>query len=254
MLNKGFNLSDADGQHSIDIVMPEELKDIFYAKLYCRSSLMDISEGDPVRIWDLMSCNFNNIKLVAPHQVHGTNIINADNKYSLPLRPEADGVYINQNSDCPASLRFADCTPVVVVGLLPEPWMVILHSGFTGTMKNIIHHAIAPLSANLKPLSAQTWAWIGPSICKKCYSRRSTDPKTEEAISKFSAVNYYEKEDMIYFDIKNQLVLQLMQTGVPCDNIYKFEACTFCDRDIFYSYRGGDINRRNFLLAGNTTK
>ncbi len=47
-----------------------------------------------------------------------------------------------------ASLRFADCCPVVIASDSPEPWMLLLHSGFVGTVKNIVGRSLAGLSGN----------------------------------------------------------------------------------------------------------
>ncbi len=251
----GFNSYHKNGQFIIDLIMPEELKGIFQASMYARGAVMDAADGDPERIWDNMSYNYNNVKLVAPQQIHGTDIISADKEYSLPFRPEADGVLIKENSECLASLRFADCTPVIVSGIDPKPWMLILHSGFVGTMKNITFKSISNLHSQFTPnFKDKIWAWIGPGICRKCYSRKKDDPTTESAMKIFSALNYYEKDNLIYFDIQKQIKEQLIYSCVPCSNIFIFDSCTYCSSDLFYSYRGGDTKRRIFLLAGNTTK
>jgi Uncharacterized conserved protein len=86
--------------------------------------------------------------LVAPYQVHGTTIIPSSSSFALPLRPEADGVLIDTSSNSMASLRFADCCPVVIAAYSPEPWMLLLHSGFIGTAKNIVGRSLAGLSEN----------------------------------------------------------------------------------------------------------
>jgi copper oxidase (laccase) domain-containing protein len=256
MLFNGFRSYFDDDQFITDLVMPEELKDIFIASMYGRGRIMDESEGDPAKIWNNMSYKYNNINLVAPSQVHGCNIIPAINRYSLPQRPEADGVLLTNDSECFASLRFADCVPVVSAGIYPEPWMLILHSGFAGTVKNIVLNSILNLKRqfNVSDFGGKIWAWIGPSICRKCYCRKKNDPSTDSALKIFAESSFCEKGEYVYFDLRQQVREQLIYSGVQYPNIFTFDACTRCNSDYLYSYRAGDEKRRIFLLAGNTTK
>lgn len=246
---------EKNGQKELRLIMPEELTSSFFASIYCRGELMDSTEGDPEKIWNSLSSNFNNVLLVAPYQVHGTHVIPSSSSFALPLRPEADGVLIDSSSDSMASLRFADCSPVILASDSPEPWMLILHSGFAGTVKNIVGRSLSGLSENKPGCKGEgIRAWIGPCICKDCYSRKMDDPSTEKAIKVFSPGNYYEKNGMVYFDIKGEIKRQLMQCGLPYDNIYEADGCTLCNNDLYYSYRAGDKGGRIFLLCGNTTK
>ena len=255
MTNRGFECRDEKRQKELRLILPEELQSQFFATIYCRGELMDSTEGDPEKIWAALSSNFNNVQLVAPYQVHGTTIIPSSSSFALPLRPEADGVLIDTSSNSMASLRFADCCPVVIAAYSPEPWMLLLHSGFIGTAKNIVGRSLAGLSEN-KPgwKSESIRAWIGPCICKDCYSRKMEDPSTQNALTAFSPDNYCKKNGVVYFDIKGEIKRQLMQCSVPYDNIYEVEGCTYCNNDFYYSYRAGDKRGRIFLLAGNTTK
>ena len=255
-MNKiGFEFMDRNGQKELRLIMPEELKSSFFASIYCRGELMDSTDGDPEKIWGSMSSNFNNIGLVAPYQVHGTKVIYSSSSFALPLRPEADGVLIDRSSDSLASLRFADCCPVVLASDSSEPWMLLLHSGFVGTVENIVGKSLARLSEQMPGSKRERIrAWIGPCICKDCYSRKIEDPSTQNALKVFSPDNYRNKNGMVYFDIRGEIKRQLMQCSVPYDNIYEVEGCTCCNNDFYYSYRAGDKRGRIFLLGGNTTK
>ena len=158
MRYKGFESIDNEGQKELRLVFPDGLDRHFFARMYCRGELMDRAGGGPELIWRSLSSNFNNIKLVAPHQVHGTHVIPADSSFALPLRPEADGVMIVPGSDSLASLRFADCCPVVIASDSPVPWMLMLHSGFAGTAKNIVRSALSSISG-----------WYGEAMGKRTY-------------------------------------------------------------------------------------
>lgn len=255
MSYKGFEFIYEKGQTEIKLQMPLELEGLFRASLYCRGELMDSAMGDPAAIWNSLSSNFNNIPLVAPLQVHGTVVIPASEEYALPSRPEADGVLVGLTSDCMASLRFADCAPVVIASACPEPWMMLLHSGFAGTSKNISGVSLSALREwDPESMGKKTWAWTGPCICRDCYSRRIDDHSTQKALGIFSPENYNQKDGMIHFDIVGEIKRQLVHCGIPYDNIYAIGDCTCCRRSSYYSYRAGDERARIFLLGGNTTK
>ncbi|MBQ7594422.1 MAG: polyphenol oxidase family protein [Synergistaceae bacterium] len=101
---------------------------------------------------DFLSANFfmkddtpegiNILPHVMPHQVHGKNIILVNDetftKYSLPERPEADGILLT-TSKAEASLRFADCAPVLIWG---KSFAMLLHSGYKGTVLNISGYGV----------------------------------------------------------------------------------------------------------------
>lgn len=252
----GFKLREEEGQIILDFVMPSSLSEIFSVSLYGRGTLFDGAEGDPQIIWD----NFAGkgapcAHLVAPYQVHGTTVLDAVSERSLPLRNKADGVFLDSGTDASGSLRFADCSPVVVACGGDDPWLIILHSGFVGTIKNISSVALNEVFSRRSPVDANSiYAWIAPTICASCYMRKTDDPLTKQASAFFATDNYRIAGDYIYFDIRGEIKRQLQACGISEKNINVAKYCTNCDNDKFYSYRAGDTNRRNFLLAANTTK
>ena len=252
---KGFKTLKDNRGVRIDLVMPEELQDAFFASIYSRGSLCDEAKGAPEIIWGALSSDFKGCSLVAPQQVHGVNIIDAASENILPKRPEADGVVLSHDPRIFASLRFADCAPVVLAGVAEEPWMAILHSGFRGTLQNIASVGMKRILEKHPTQSLQNvWAWIGPAIGGQCYSRMRDDPTTDAALAVFSPDNAVQKDDKIFFDIKGEIKRQLQGIGLICDKIYVYDICTCCSKEYFYSYRAGDGKKRMFLLAGSTAR
>lgn len=254
----GFNLTEKDSQIVLDFVMPYVLSGIFRVSFYGRGPVIDIAKRDPVLIWDNMAdWEPTHNSLVAPRQVHGTTVICADRTHALPHRLEADGVYLDRDSNAGVSLRFADCAPVVIACAGEEPWMLALHSGFAGTVKNICGTALKEaFKKNAISNINQIYAWIAPSICSKCYSRKKDDPLTIKGMESFADTNFSVIGDYVYLNINGEIQRQLAECGVSSENIFTSGFCTICDNDKFYSYRAGDLDadRRNFLFAVNTTK
>ena len=144
---------------------------------------------------------------------------------------------------------------MVIAGAAERPWMAALHSGFKGTLQNIASAAVRlALAKHPGQRPGEIWAWIGPAIGGECYSRRREDPTTELALENFAPENVSESGEGFNFDIKGQIVRQLIEIGLKYDKIYMYDCCTCCRNDYFYSYRAGDEKKRIFLLAGSAKK
>lgn len=177
---------------------------------------------------------------VMPSQVHGKNIIAADDlsipKYALPERPEADGILL-RTTKAEASLRFADCAPVMLWG---NDFVMILHSGYKGTVLNISGAGVELVYAK------DLHAWIGPCIGRENYCRDFSDEWTQEGMRKFHRENYYEAGEKVYFDLAGEIKSQLIEAGVEEKNIELSGINTFEDLRCC-SYRRGDKRERMML-------
>ena len=81
--------------------------------------------------------------MIAPKQVHGATVLETAVE-NAAHDVEADGILFDAreagNLGLEASLRFADCAPVVVapsrewVELNGMPWVLMMHSGYKGTV------------------------------------------------------------------------------------------------------------------------
>lgn len=251
---EGFLLSHDEAGYRLEFVMPDRLKNKMSACMLLRGAYMDGTAGIPSRITQSISMLLNGAPLVAPWQVHGTAVVEARPIWALPQRVKADGVHLDASFCKPgkivASLRFADCSPIVLASDYPNPWVMILHSGFQGTTKNIFQSAWRRALAFYGKIDVgKTYVWIGPSIGRCCYSRRVDDPSTVNALTLWSGENAQRDGNLIFFDIHGEIRRQVKNIGIPAENVFRYPFCTSCNYDIFYSYRSGDIGDRMTLLA-----
>lgn len=181
---------------------------------------------------------------VKPSQVHGKNILVVDGSniadYSLPLRPEADGVILTV-PDVIASLRFADCAPVMI---WDSSWVMILHSGYKGTVLNISAEGLRIAREIFADVSGSC-AWIGPCIGRE-YFRKINDEWTLRGINSFHRENFSVDGDKVYFDLAGEITSQLLDEGLRRENIALSGINTLTDSRC-YSYRRGDIHERMTL-------
>ena len=186
---------------------------------------------------------------ISPSQVHGDNIIHIhdDNamNYILPERPKADGLLLT-TARVSASMRFADCAPVMLYG---ECWVMILHSGFKGTVLNISGKGIA-LVKELYGHEAvrKSFAWIGPCIARDDYERDAHEEWSIRGMNEFHQKNFDLRNEKIYFDLAGEIKSQLLDCGLDENNIALSGTNTYRSPQC-YSYRRGDIHDRMTLYA-----
>lgn len=249
--SSGWRGITVKGQSVIQYVLPGSLNARMTVNLFLRGSLMKNTEGCPEKIYKALSGNSVDCpKLVAPHQKHGTDLIEAELSRALPERPEADAVLLIKK-DIFASLRFADCTPVVGVSEDPFDWCLLVHSGFLGTCRRAVMEAVRKTmdKTGLRELSHSHF-WIGPGIGPCCYSRNSDDHLAAIGVNTLPSECWEKDGDKIFFDLPRANIILLYDIGVPEENIHNIDICTSCFADLCHSYRSGDKAERSFLLAG----
>ena len=139
----------------------------------------------------------------------------------------------------------ADCVPI----FLFEPNIraaAILHSGWRGTLENIVSSALAAMR-DIPGFSADRLvAAIGPSIDSCCF-------EVDEDIyrlfkNKFDNVELYTRvnDGKWKIDLKEIIKLELLSEGLQKDNIHNCGICTKCRKDLFFSYRGDNRKTGSF--------
>ncbi|MBQ3446902.1 MAG: polyphenol oxidase family protein [Synergistaceae bacterium] len=185
---------------------------------------------------------------IMPSQVHGRNILVATAEtlpeISLPSRPEADGILLTVPG-VTASLRFADCAPVMLWG---DSWVMILHSGYKGTVLNISREGLR-IAGEIYGAETvrEAHAWIGPCIGRE-YFRKSGDEWTVRGLEAFHRENYTADGENVYFDLAGEISCQLLDRGLRRENISVSGINTLTDSRCC-SYRRGDIHERMTLSA-----
>ena len=167
----------------------------------------------------------NTDNLAIPEQVHSTMVEFA----RLPgIYPAADGL-VTTNSNILLTLKVADCVPV----FLYEPLKRIIglvHSGWRGTVENIVSNAINLMQKNGAE-SRNISCFLGPAIGKCCY-------EVDWEVSR--NINDEAKEKMDYekwkVDLHGQIRYQLTELGVPTNSIGASNICTY-ESPEYHSYR-----------------
>jgi YfiH family protein len=176
--------------------------------------------------------------LIFLNQVHGTEIKilkKAENDLFENFQPgkevyTADGI-ITDITDVFLVIQVADCQAVVLYDY-EKRVIANIHSGWKGSVKNIIGKCVAKMLSEFGCNSDNIIAGISPSLGPCCSEFVNYKYEIPESLWK------YKIEGKDYFDFWEMSCDQLMDKGIKRANIENMGICTRCNMDKFYSYRG----------------
>ena len=163
-------------------------------------------------------------------QVHGDTIIvvdeHTDSTVMYPFESDAlitnvKGVYLN--------VTIADCCAI----LLHDPFKCVvaaIHSGWRGSALDITSKTIHKLTGHFGCNPADLVAYIGPCAGADVYE------VGEEVAKLFPMCTKRISERKFLFDNRNQVRLQLLQSGLLPEKIEVSDICTITNRD-YHSFR-----------------
>lgn len=181
--------------------------------------------------------------LVIAQQVHGNKIAVVDESHAGrgAYRHEdalegMDGM-VTRSASVTLAVLTADCVPVLVVDPINRA-VGIAHAGWRGALLMIATKIVMKMREVFGTEARNCVAALGPSISLCCYT------VGEEVISQFQNT-FGLKAGIVKdrLDLQQAVKAQLIDAGV--NSIFVEEACTACNRDLFFSHRaeGGRTGR-----------
>lgn len=190
--------------------------------------------------------------LVTINQVHGDRLLVVDKKsrdWQHGGTLEYDGI-ITSVREMPVGIKTADCVPVFLVD--PTKRVVgAVHAGWKGTSLEIVAKAVGVFMKEFASTPADILAVIGPSIGPCCYEVDDIVFRHFDEERRGSFFSRCEEEGKWMLNLSAANRFQLLDIGVPPDNIFSADICTSCSTDIFFSHRmeHGDTGRQlNFIM------
>ena len=199
-----------------------------------------------------------NWRLVSLRQIHSDLI------HCLDCVPEhilaGDGL-ITKTPGLLLAVLTADCLPVIVVDTKKRA-VGIFHAGWRGTVKHIVEKGIGELRKNFASDLRDMIAAIGPGIQSCCYEVgeevrqkfeaqfayagalfrevKESDPVREKYPLLFLTARppgHSELPTKLFLDLTEANRRQLVEAGVPVENIEAPFPCTACHTDLLFSHR-----------------
>lgn len=174
-------------------------------------------------------------------QVHGVAVREAAGRPSDGEPPSGDGWVVREDGPV-AGVYVADCQPLFlweagarVVG--------VFHSGWRGTADGMPGEAVRAMErigARAERLSAA----VGPHVGPCCYR---VGPELRR---RFRPGRLEERDGGLFLDLGSETRDQLIEAGVPAEEISVSKDCTACRAEDFFSFRRDKISRAMLAYIG----
>ncbi|MBI5057734.1 MAG: peptidoglycan editing factor PgeF [Nitrospirae bacterium] len=171
----------------------------------------------------------DNIYMPVQKHTNKIHVLNSDREPAV-----ADAV-ITDMKGILIGIQVADCVPIL---LYDKNKKIIgaVHAGWRGTAKQILKGTIAAMTENFHCSAKDISIAIGPSIRQCCYE--VGDEVKEDVCKVTGEGNYYLRKNGRYFiDIAAANKIQALSMGIPEQNVWQSNECTFCNPERFHSYR-----------------
>jgi YfiH family protein len=182
--------------------------------------------------------------IVRASQVHGVRVVKVDVAPSAGTTVDAGecDALVTTLSGVALVVQTADCVPVLLAG---DGAIGAVHAGWRGAAAGVASaaaEAFLPLAGPRESVRA----WLGPSIGACCYE---VGP---EVASRFAGgFARASKEGKSLLDLPGVVEDQLVEAGIPPENVTSHSGCTMCGGERFASYRrdGEKAGRMIALIA-----
>lgn len=191
------------------------------------------TEDDPAVVEQNRQFFFNRLGLqteqvASTHQVHGDRILKVDQ----PGRWDGFDALITQTPAVFLTVGTADCTPILIAD--PNTRAVAaIHAGWKGTAAQIAAKAIRSMEREYGTKAADCYAYIGT-----CIDECSFEVNADVADHFATAHKRWDEVLQKYFvDLKAANRTQLLQAGVPAQQIEVSLYSTVAHNEHFFSHR-----------------
>jgi hypothetical protein len=194
-------------------------------------------------------CNFDYKSLVLAKQIHSNNVHivqeNDKGKGALDHNFSVDNIdaFIINKKNIPIMLLFADCLPIIVVDLKNKVTSLI-HAGWKGTYYKILINTLEKMENDFSSNKKDLFITFGICINSCCFEiKEDVKLKLEEVNYKRDSFEF--RNNKIYANLQKINSSQAINFGVPEKNIEYNNLCTFCNEDLFFSYRRNNNTGRH---------
>lgn len=181
----------------------------------------------------------NIAEVTSARQVHSANVVKVGKSHRGMTIRNADGL-VTADKNLFLTVTVADCFPVYFYNPVLNA-IGLVHSGWRGTVKNIVGQAIKSIGGN----PADVLVGIGPGI-QTCHFEVQKDVlpnfvEYQEAIKK--------QDGKIFIDLLLIIKQQLVKSGLKEKNIESCDECTFCSSIKYFSFRRDKPAKVQSMLA-----
>jgi hypothetical protein len=163
----------------------------------------------------------NQDRMVSLKQVHSAMVLTANRPEGCS--GEGDALISTQPGTF-VSVRTADCFPILMADTRNHA-VAAVHAGWRGTAAEIAIRTLEKMREEFSTDPKDVFAVIGPGIAACCYF------VGEDVALKFG------RKIAGHLDLAAVNRRQLLMAGMPGEQIDAVGSCTFCDAELFHSFR-----------------
>ena len=192
---------------------------------------------------DYIKEKYNIDKYYELTQIH-SNIVNILNDNYIN-KTKGDALITNKKNT-PLVIKTADCIPILIYDKKNKV-VALVHSGWKGTLNNIVIDTLNKMIEIYHSKKEDISVYLYPSI-RKCHFEVEIDVYNQFK-NKIKNIDKYttKKEIKYYIDLQQIVIDNLKQNDIK--EIHDSKICTYCNHDIYHSYRYNHTNKRNYLLV-----
>ena len=170
-----------------------------------------------------------------------SDVLDWDFQMRRRILAETDALITNEPNICVA-VKTADCIPVLLFDPAHKAAAAI-HAGWRGTVARIVAQTVDAMKQEYGTQPKDIVAGIGPGIGPEVYQ---VGPEVVEMVHRQLGENHRliqyrvsktDRQETPYLDLWKANHLQLIDAGIPEENIEVARLCTFSHADDFFSAR-----------------
>lgn len=176
-------------------------------------------------------------------QIHSDIVNILDNNY---INNTIGDALITNLPNKPIIIKVADCVPILLYDK-ENRVLALVHSGWKGTLQNITSKTVKTMIDKFNSNPNNIYSYIYPSI-RQCHFEVEYDVYKQFKEKIKDIEKYTIKKDIKYYiDLQSIITKELKELGI--NNIIDTNICTYCNNNIYHSYRYNHTDKRNILLA-----
>jgi polyphenol oxidase len=181
-------------------------------------------------------------KLVMPSQVHKTRIVKVTSSTTKDELMDTDALLTSEAGICIAVMS-ADCVPILIYDRKNHACAAV-HSGWKGTVARILEKTLAEMNKEFGTKGSDIVAGIGPSVSQQSYEvGEEVVAAVRESFSNATELLMPLPANKAKLNLWNANKAQLIDFGVPDEQIEISNLCTVLNNEYFFSARKGDSGR-----------
>lgn len=226
-----IHLEDFNKRKDFLILDNEKSEVVFSTAKDDRSFNRNTEEG--VNALNSIKKDFNVNEVLYIKQIHSDKVLNYEGQIDF-IENEGDAIITNKRNVA-IGIFTADCVPVIAINEV-DGVIAAIHSGWRGTFNSITNKTLEKMTEVYKVNHKNTKIYIGAHIRKCCYE--VSEELKEKFIEEKKDIDKNELFNGRNLSLKECILKDALDSGISENNIYDFDACTYCEDEIkLHSYR-----------------